>query len=91
MYTRQGEETMPSDTVRIKPESHAKLKELARRSGESMPETLDRAIDALYRQRFLEEVNSGYAALRADPKAWAAELAERQLLAGSLADGLEDD
>lgn len=38
---------MPSETVRIKPATHAKLKRLADEAGESMPETLERAIDSL--------------------------------------------
>jgi len=81
---------MPSETVRIKPESHSKLKELAATSGESMPDMLEKAIDSYYREKFLESVNRAYAALRADPKAWAEELAERRLLEGTLADGIED-
>ena len=81
---------MASETVRIRPTTHAKLKELAVRNGESLPDTLDKAIDVYYRQRFLEEANRAYAALRADPKAWAEELAERRALSGTLGDGLED-
>jgi len=81
---------MASATVRINSQSHAKLRQLAAQAGESMPETLDKAIDAYFRLTFLEEVNRAYAALRRDPQAWAAELAERKVLAGTLADGLED-
>jgi hypothetical protein len=81
---------MASETVRIKRETHAKLRQLAVEAGESMPETLDKAIDAYFRLKFLDEVNRAYAALRSDPKAWAAELAERKVLEGTLADGLED-
>jgi hypothetical protein len=81
---------MPSETVRIRPETHAKLKELAGHAGESMPDTLDKAIDAYYRERFLEATNRAYAALKANPKAWAEELAERRALEGTLADGLEE-
>lgn len=81
---------MASDTVRIKRETHFKLRELAAKAGASMPETLEKAIDAYYRQQFLENVNRAYAALRADPKAWAEELAERRALEGTLSDGLED-
>lgn len=76
--------------VRIQPETHAKLRQLAQEAGVSMPEVLDEAIDDLYRKRFLEECNRAYARLRADPKAWADELAERKLWDVTLADGLED-
>jgi predicted transcriptional regulator len=70
---------MASETVRIKPETHSKLKELAAKAGETLPSTLEKAVDAYYRQQFLEDMNRASAALRADPKAWADELAERML------------
>lgn len=82
---------MASATVRISPETHEKLKQLAEESGEPMPAVLDKAIEAYRRRRFLEEVNRSYAALRRDPKAWAEELAERELWDSTLADGLEGD
>ena len=55
---------MASQTVRIKPETHAKLKQLAKTSGQSMPEVLDQAVETLRRQRMLEETNKAYAKLR---------------------------
>ena len=76
--------------VRIQPETHAKLRQLAQEAGVSMPQVLDEAIDDLYRKRFLEECNRAYARLRANPKAWAEELAERKVWDVTLADGLED-
>jgi predicted transcriptional regulator len=81
---------MASETVRIKPETHAKLKHLADVSGRSMPEILDDAVEALRRQRLLEETNEAYAALRADAKAWQKELAERSAWDRALADDLRD-
>jgi hypothetical protein len=39
----------------------------------------------------LEAMNAGYAKLRADPQAWAAELAERELWDQTLADGVDQD
>jgi AbrB family looped-hinge helix DNA binding protein len=44
-----------------------------------------------YRQKFFAEVDHGYAELREDPIAWAAEVAERSLLEGTLLDGLDPD
>jgi predicted transcriptional regulator len=76
--------------VRIQPETHAKLRQLAQEAGVSMPEVLEEAIDDLYRKRFLEECNRAYARLKADPKAWQEELAERKAWEATLADGLED-
>jgi hypothetical protein len=49
---------------------------------------LDEAIEALRRQRFLERVNAGYAALRADPGAWEAVEGERRAWDVTLPDGL---
>ena len=47
-------------------------------------------MEDLRRKRFFEELDAGYAALRADPEAWAAEELEvRALWDNTLADGLE--
>lgn len=78
-------------TVRIAPETHSKLKELAEHIGESMPTVLERAVEAYRRQQFLEEANRAYAALRTDPQAWAEELEERRAWDATLADGLDAD
>ena len=45
--------TMASETVRIKPETHAKLKAISEATGRSMPEVLDQAVEVLRRQRCL--------------------------------------
>lgn len=82
---------MASDTVRIRPETHRKLKELAAAYGQPMPDILDRAVEMLRRQAFLEANNEAFARLRADPKAWAEELEERAVWDTTLMDGLEDD
>ena len=42
-----------------------------------------------FRQHFLENANKAYAALKSNPTAWQAELEERQLWDGTLADGLD--
>ena len=81
---------MASETVRIKSETHAKLKELSERSGEAMPVILEKAVEAFRRQRFLEEVNQSFASLRENPRAWSEEVAERHDWDATLADGLED-
>lgn len=43
------------------------------------------------RRRFLEAANEEFARLRADPVAWAQELAERQEWDTTLLDGLKDE
>jgi predicted CopG family antitoxin len=82
---------MASDTVRIKPETHAKLKDMAKSMGQSMPDVLDEAVEALRRKRFWEETNRVYAALRKDPKAWKAMLEERKEWEATLGDDLQED
>jgi hypothetical protein len=79
---------MASDTVRIKAATHAKLREIAKYSGQSMPEVLEEAVEVLRRIRLLEETSQAYADLRTDSKAWRKELAEREAWEGTLGDGL---
>lgn len=81
---------MAAETVRIKPATHAKLREIAAATGRTMPEVLEEAVEALRRQRILNATNEAYAKLKADPKAWAAELAEREAWDATTADGLGD-
>lgn len=52
-----------------------------------MPTILEKAVEEYRRARFLEEANQAYAALRADPEAWQAELEERAAWDATLADG----
>lgn len=82
---------MASETVRIHTHTHAKLKQLADEVGESMPDVLERAVDAYSRRRFLELLNQDFAALSSDPAAWREETAERGAWDATLRDGLEDD
>lgn len=81
---------MASDTVRIKSSTHAKLREMAKSTGKSMPEVLDEAVEVLRRNRLLDDAAHAYAELRGNPKAWAAMLAEREVWEGTLADDLKD-
>lgn len=78
-------------TVRVDQETHAKIAALAEEMGLSMQETLARAVERFRRERFFDQADAAYAALRADPEAWAEELTERALLENTLMDGLEDD
>ena len=75
-------------TIRISDSAHGTLRELSRAEGKPMLALLDEAVEALRRQRFLEQVNAAYATLRSDPRAWAALEAERRSWDVTLADGL---
>ena len=79
-----------AEVVRIRPESHKILKELAERFDLSIPDVLAKAIDALYRDQLLKGLNDDFAKLKADPKAWAEELAERGAWEATLLDGLQE-
>lgn len=81
---------MVSTTVRVSKETREALRELAEQSGEPMHRVLAKAVEAYRRQRFWEQTNAAYAALRADPEAWQEELQERRDWEATLADGLEE-
>ena len=80
---------MSLTTVPISEESQQILRQLAEQTGQSMGDVLDKALEDYRRKVFLDAVNSGYAALRAEPEAWAEFEAERTALDGSLMDGLD--
>lgn len=80
---------MESLNVRITRSAHALLRALAEEADEPMTETLEKAIEAYRRQRFLAALNAEYAALRGDPAAWAEEQVERAAWDATLADGLD--
>lgn len=82
---------MPSTTVRISETARETLRDLAARTGESMQDILERAVEEYRRQRFLEDLNAGFAALRNDPEAWREELEEREEWDRTLTDGLSDE
>jgi hypothetical protein len=78
-------------TVRISEGSHQSLKELAQRTGQTMIEVLDQALEAYGRKLFFEQMNAGYAEMRADRSAWAEHLGERKSWDAALLDGLDPD
>jgi hypothetical protein len=80
---------MSSPTIPISEASHRLLEKLAEQTGQSTSEVLDKALDAYRRKVFFEQLNAGYAELRADPQAWAEHLAERQQWDATLMDGLD--
>jgi hypothetical protein len=82
---------MADPTACISEKTSAVLHELAEQTGKTVQEILDAAVEDYRRKVFIEQVNAGYAALRADPEAWAEVEAERQSMAGSLMDGLDPD
>lgn len=82
---------MSAPTVRISEASHRLLQDLAEHTGQPMMDVLDKALDAYRRKLFFEQLNAGYAEMRADPEAWAEHVAERKLWDATLMDGLDAD
>jgi predicted transcriptional regulator len=82
---------MATTSVRIDEATRDKLRRLAEEAGVPMREIIERAIEHYRRQRFVEEANAAYAALRADSKAWREELQEREAWDAALGNGLDDE
>ena len=67
---------MDTTTIRVDRDTHSRLLDMSKETGESLTETVRQAAEALRRLRFGLRVQEEYAALRADPEAWADYLAE---------------
>jgi hypothetical protein len=78
-----------ADSIPISEISLARLRELARWTGVSLDAALNQAIKDQCDRKFWDAANAGYAALHADPAAWAELEQERRSLEGTLMDGLE--
>src|SRR6476660_9911964 len=78
-----------TSTVRVKAHVHATLQTLAAEMNEPIQDVIEEAVERFRRQRMVERHNQAYAALKSDPDAWRAELAERAEWDAALADGLE--
>lgn len=80
---------MESQTVRISKETHGTVRRLAEQAGMSMTAIIEAAVKEYERQRFWDEFDAGYDALRADPEKWAEYQKEIEAWDTTLADGLE--
>jgi len=79
---------MAHTTVRITQNARSVLKDLAREERTPMQAVLEKAVEEYRRKRFLESINSAYAALRSDDQAWAEVERERAVWDQTVADGL---
>lgn len=61
-------------TVRISSAARKSLQQLSKATGRSLTALLDEAIEELRRKSYFDEANRAFAALKANPKAWAEEL-----------------
>lgn len=70
--------------VNISDTAHKILIELSAQEGSSIDTILDRAVELYRRQKFLEQANVTFQALKNNPNEWEEELKERELWDNSL-------
>lgn len=75
--------------VRMDFADKAVLDQLTARTGESAPRLLHRAVLALKKEIFFQQLDEGYGDLRENAAAWTQETAERSLFENASKDGLE--
>ena len=78
-------------TAKISARSDLILERLQSRYHKPKTVLIDLALKKYEDQILLEEINEGYARLKADKTAWKEEIKERQEFEGAIGDGLEDD
>jgi predicted transcriptional regulator len=81
----------PTTTIRVSRQTHKKLNDLARASGQSAQAVMDAALELYRREQLLYATNEAYAALREQPEAWGAMEAERRAWDATLDDGLPEE
>lgn len=81
---------MPTTMIRVEQATHKKLRALASRTGETMPQLVAAAVEEFERKLFWEQVSQEFTSLREDPRSWKHELEERAAWDATLSDGLED-
>jgi len=80
--------TEASTTIRVTRQTHQQLTELARQSGKSLQVVAAEAVERHRRAVFLDGLSADFAALRADPAAWADYQEELAAWDVTLGDGL---
>jgi hypothetical protein len=78
-------------SARILDTDHELLRDLSKRTGKQYQEIVHEALDMYRRDHLLDEINVAFERLKADPKAWAEETAERLVWDGTLADSQADE
>lgn len=75
-------------TTRILDSDHLLLQNLAQRTGKQHQEIIHEALDSYHRERLLDDINTAFGLLKAQPDTWNVELAEREEWEETLADDL---
>lgn len=78
-------------TAKISPNSDRILNRLHHRYKKPKTVLIDLALKKYEEQILLDEINEGYARLKADKNKWEEEIKERKELEGTIGDGLGDE
>lgn len=78
-------------TTRIFDTDHTLLQELAVQTGKQHQEIIHEALEAFHRDRMLDDINSAFARVKRDDRAWREEQAERTVWDGAAAGGATDE
>ena len=78
-----------STTIQIDHITLELLKKLEKQTGKSKKNILRQALDTYKRDKLIDDLNTYYETLRADPELWKEELAEREIWERASNDGLE--
>jgi hypothetical protein len=73
--------------TRVSERSHQVIRRISQETGLTSEQIVEQALDLLERDRLLDAINAGFAALKSDPAAWEADRAERELWDVTLGDG----
>jgi hypothetical protein len=77
--------------IRVSRAVYERIREMAQENHETLGGVIERLVKQEEERQFWAQVNADFAALRADPEAWAEEVHERALWEGTLMDGLDRD
>ena len=78
-------------TARISPVSDAIIQDLVNKAGKSKIVIIEEALESYRFRERMRLFNESYERLKTDKQKWTQELEERELLEGTLGDGLEDN
>jgi hypothetical protein len=86
MASQSKKEKQQQSLVRISAADKAVLDELSKKTGESMPRLLHKAVTQLEQKLFCDEINAAYEEMRRNPQLWSIEQDERKLLDNATSD-----
>ena len=77
-------------TIDISEKSHEAAQQISQRDGVSLSQVLENALESYRRQKFLEDTDAAFAALKQNSAAWQEELSEREIWEQTLSDGVAE-